>query len=1051
MGIRNALTLIKQLPKKAGGKFAESSFLNQTQIEALEKRKKEYLSSNNQGKDSLETIAHHLSVIDAEVFRAYLPRIHQLYLPLAGADGICSEPSRIFHFDITKWVTDAKEDSIDKLANVYQVLSGEDCNIALIYTRTMQGCRVTMAISSDKETKSNESPDPSKVRGFAERLQSALSGNFPGSKYHTPENPMGAIPFSYVDNVSIASISNLATEKSEKFVSQSMEKLLDGIIPAKPEEEYSIVLLAHPVSDITPYIQCLFDQYSAISPFAQIQTQFSLSESASAMSNTSIGGNVGFSMSHYHGTSAGISAPVPHLPISLSYEVNSGVSIGGSIGLQLMKTYGTTEQRGMTEGNTTTYINYSVKHTMELIEAQMKRLEQCQALGMWDFAAYVISPSHVITQNVAHMYVALTQGKESYMEQSAINLWDKKERAATKYILNSLSSLHHPVFELNPKCTDAYLSYPTAVDVTTLLSGSELAHALNLPKKSVAGFPVIECVGFGRNPLSKDTRDGTFAGDIRLGCVHHMLADEENIPVELSSNALTMHTFITGSTGSGKSNTIYQMIDQLEKRGAAFLVIEPAKGEYKNVFGHRKDVSVYGTNPKITELLRINPFSFPKEIHIYEHLDRLVEIFNVCWPMYAAMPAVLKDSIERAYVDAGWDLKTSKNKYDDAMFPTFGDVLRQIDAVMDESQYSADSKGDYKGALSTRLRSLTNGINGMLFTADELPPCELFDKNVIVDISRVGSTETKSMIMGILVMKLQEYRMAQRAKAETEDSDFAINEELKHITVLEEAHNLLKRVSTEQSSEGSNLAGKAVEMLTNAIAEMRTYGEGFIIADQAPGLLDMAAVRNTNTKIILRLPEYSDRALVGRSAGLNDDQLEELARLKKGVAAVYQNDWIEPVLCAVDKFNGAEKAYFSPCQTKSADDLGAELLSAIAKNTLSREIEKFDRRIIVSNLPAKVKCDLLDYWNNSGARNISALALIAYDFFNSEEVLKKADKISGGAEWIQYVKKSIQPSVATYSDEEVEFIIALIVTIEMQLHPEREKRLFEIFQEGRLA
>lgn len=92
-----------------------------------------------------------------------------------------------------------------------------------------------------------------------------------------------------------------------------------------------------------------------------------------------------------------------------------------------------------------------------------------------------------------------------------------------------------------------------------------------------------------------------------------------------------------------------------------------------------------------------------------------------------------------------------------------------------------------------------------------------------------------------------------------------MNVPLSHVTVLEEAHNLLKRTSTEQSAEGANLIGKSVEMLTNAIAEMRTYGEGFVIADQSPGMLDMAVIRNTNTKIIMRLPEYSDRELVGRA------------------------------------------------------------------------------------------------------------------------------------------------------------------------------------------
>ena len=82
-------------------------------------------------------------------------------------------------------------------------------------------------------------------------------------------------------------------------------------------------------------------------------------------------------------------------------------------------------------------------------------------------------------------------------------------------------------------------------------------------------------------------------------------------------------------------------------------------------------------------------------------------------------------------------------------------------------------------------------------------------------------------------------------------------------------------------------------MLSNAIAEMRTYGEGFIIADQAPGLMDMSVIRNTNTKIILRLPDQADRELVGRAANLNEDQITELAKLPCGVAAVYQNEWIQ--------------------------------------------------------------------------------------------------------------------------------------------------------------
>lgn len=302
------------------------------------------------------------------------------------------------------------------------------------------------------------------------------------------------------------------------------------------------------------------------------------------------------------------------------------------------------------------------------------------------------------------------------------------------------------------------------------------------------------------------------------------------------------------------------------------------------MFGGYSDVTVYGTNNLMREydMIRLNPFSFPDGIHVLEHMDRLVEIFNVCWPMYAAMPAILKDAIQRAYERAGWDIETSENRYDRRIFPTFIDVYQQITQVLEESAYSSDNKSDYTGALVTRLKSLTTGINGLIFVSDDIPMHKLFDSKVIVDLSRIGSSETKSLIMGILVLKLQEYRM-----------DHAVpNQQLKHVTVLEEAHNLLRRTSSEQTSEGSNLLGKSVEMLANSIAEMRTYGEGFIIADQSPGLLDMSVIRNTNTKIIMRLPDYSDRELVGKAAGLNEDQIIELAKLDNGVAAVQQSEWL---------------------------------------------------------------------------------------------------------------------------------------------------------------
>ncbi len=609
--------------------------------------------------------------------------------------------------------------------------------------------------------------------------------------------------------------------------------------------------------------------------------------------------------------------------ITTTSGVTEALSLGANFGANFSRASSVTATVGKSEGITQSFTNYAIKHALELLEAQMKRLDQASALGMWDFAAYVLSEDVNIANNVAHSYLALTQGEESFMTQAAVNVWRGdligEESAPAATICEYLRDLRHPLFGMDPAVLEAapdFASYPDIVTATTALSGKELAYSLNFPRKSVSGLPVIECAEFGRS-ISKFGGRQEEGESIRLGKIFHM-QHEERLAVTLERESFSSHCFVTGSTGAGKTNTVCKILGELSEQGVSFLVVEPAKGEYKDVWGGRDGVSVFGTNPALAPLLRINPFSFPEEMHVLEHLDRLIEIFNVCWPMYAAMPAVLKSAVEKSYEDCGWDLVESTNEFGPHMYPNFADVARNVRTILDTSEYDAENKGAYKGSLLTRLESLTNGINGMILTEDEVAPEVLFDSDVIVDISRVGSAETKSLLMGLLILKLQEHRMAHSQ---------GMNAPLRHVTVLEEAHNILKRTSTEQTSEGANLLGKSVEMLSNAIAEMRTYGEGFVIADQAPGLLDMAAIRNTNTKIIMRLPDLSDRELVGRAAGLNDEQIAELARLPRGVAAVYQNDWVEPVLCKVDRAEDGERfSYERPVgASPSPDDGGIAL------------------------------------------------------------------------------------------------------------------------------
>lgn len=1189
MGVKN---VIKKVGDKAGNKVAKLAALSSGQVEEIQLQREKYLLEKPEPSDELaiDTTWRMMAASSVEIFNAYLPQIKELYLPIeksAEYEEVFSPDHNIRYFNITKWVQDKKENSLEKLVNVYAVLSNEDCNIALVFNRTQEGTNVYLAVVNTANADNNVN-----TNSYKNRLLEAIRGNFPGAEWG--EEGIGIIPCMNNERpYSVATASNIPTEKSDKFISQTIEKLLDGIIPTDKKKEYTIVLLATPIKDVEQRKLKLSEFYSGLKPYAEWQTNFTYTESNAIGSSATVGVNVGASAGIQNGTSnavtdsdsetenesrtdtqsqsdtlsrseaiagsessthtegasvtdtitegssdtAGVNASqsvgvnssatatagggiVPAsasatvgtsatTTVGTSYQhgwnrsnaqalgktasdaltkgitntvsnsvakttgtavantlgkavtkamattsaVTKGTSLGANFGANFARSSTVTAMIGKNEGITQTFTNFNIKHALDLLENQMERLEQSTALGMWDFAAYVLSEEYDVANNVAHSYLALTLGEDSYMSKSAINVWKgnvEEETAVAKEIAGYIRELRHPLFGLKQDIIiedRAFNVYPSIVTATTSLSGKELAYSLNFPQKSIAGLPVIECAEFGRNVVTYDlTTENT--EQIEVGNIFHMNHIEEN-RVELAKKSLASHTFITGSTGSGKSNTVYQMLEKARKKNVKFLVVEPAKGEYKHVFGTYKDVSIFGTNPALTPILRINPFSFPNGVHVLEHLDRLVEIFNVCWPMYAAMPAVLKSAVEKSYKDCGWDMIRSINIYGEELYPTFADVAKNIKEIIDNSEFDNDNKGAYKGSLLTRLESLTNGINGMIFTCNEISNEALFDENVIVDLSRVGSSETKSLIMGMLVLKLQEYRMTSNA----------MNVELGHITVLEEAHNLLKRTSTEQSSESGNLISKSVEMLTNAIAEMRTYGEGFIIADQAPGLLDMAVIRNTNTKIIMRLPDQTDRELVGRAANLNADQITELAKLPCGVAAIYQNEWVQPVLCKIDKYKTPNKEYENKPEKDVYLDAYAQkvsdsLLDCIMNKELFRKGNKADIKmlkgmVIKSKLSTEIKRDFVEYLSSDDENTLETLRVLIFDFLSAENAIKESRHCEDINAWARSVVDALKPSVKEYTNHQIDLVLALILYEQTTRDPEYDGvfgRFTEVYQ-----
>ena len=822
----------------------------------------------------------------------------------------CNSISRFFK--VERFVTEKNENTRDKLISVFQAVACFKCSIIVLINGNETGINYYIG------TRVVDEDDGDSLFHAAEALNRTLRGNFPGTEIKAlkGEKELDRL-LEYVFSKEklkeqvkeICTVTGIAgirskDETPQKLFVQGIEKLVNSM----QGKRYSLLVIADPVAPKTISImkngyEQFASQLSAIEEIAFTYgtnesstngTNFSASFSHSV--NKSVSDTLSFTEGSSHSYSSGSQgkhwSEGTSEGISKNRQESQSKQKGDSEQRQKQAGYSEQDTKGKSESWQVKLQNFAIKEIQKKLEKQLERINASADLGMWNCSTYCLADDEHTVRLLGSLYQSLLRGENFSIELSTVTKWDEEQRNA---ILPWLRKMNHP------RMTTSFPDDQYSIELTpsSCVHSAELTIHAGIPQHSVSGLPVLQIVPFGRETLSDwniSDKESNIHGTIQLGNIHH-LGNDEVKPVDIDIDKISEHIFITGSTGTGKSNTTYHLINELMKKNIKFLVVEPTKGEYKNVFGGSENVVVYGTNDKIMPLLKLNPFYFPDSIHVIEHIERLMEIFNICWPMEQAMPAVLKKAVIAAYEGAGWDITESKAKDKIASFPNFKRVGENIKKVIEDSKWSPEIKGNYEGALVTRLESLTNGIYSKIFTNRIESASQLFNDNVIVDLSRIGSGETKSLIMGILMIMLQEYRIDSRSvKSEEPDAH------LKHITILEEAHNLLKRVSP-QGGGSSNTAAKAVEMLSNAIAEMRTYGEGFVIVDQAPGLLDMAVIRNTNTKIIHKLPDKSDRELVGLSAMLNEDQITEMARLQRGVAAVYQSNWIEPVLCRVTHFD----------------------------------------------------------------------------------------------------------------------------------------------------
>lgn len=608
----------------------------------------------------------------------------------------------------------------------------------------------------------------------------------------------------------------------------------------------------------------------------------------------------------------------------------------------------------MQQSGTSVSASLSMEHTNkqahyieELLTRLHKRLDSGRGVGMWNCVTQVCAPSAPLADRVAQILAGMLSGPESSLDPVRII---------------KVASDVSPVAAMEEvPCPDHPLGKAFG-GLSTLLTTEELSVAVGMPVHEVPNIPVEKLSEYGR---SQPTPSGP---SLVLGKLIDR-GSKTNREVHLETKQLQKHCFVTGCTGSGKSNTMRHLLSEMwREHKIPFLVVEPVKREYRLLqekFGDELQVFTLGA---YKEGLSLNPFDFEPEVGLVPHIDNLKAAFNAALGMYSSMPFILEDIIYQVYTQRGWNIDTGVNPFlekarcvignagdglRDLFLPCLEDMLPLVQkSISDFFPATTDYSGSLTGALRARLSSMTKGNKGTLLNSRfSMPLDSLLKKPCVLELWRIPDNDEKAFVMALVLLKLYEYHQRKDINPDTPK-----NNGLNHLLVIEEAHRLLAKPnpSGEHSAHGRQ---KGVEVFADMLAEIRSYGQGIVIVDQIPSKLIPDVLRNTDVKIAHRLVDKEDRQTLGATMNLDEEQLQDLGRAAPGQASIFFGGLSKTLRLAVPE---------SPLEGSSVLTPGKDILASrrqgafgeIATQALSVPNKNVGLVLALSSTTLVLCCDL---------------------------------------------------------------------------------------------
>lgn len=675
---------------------------------------------------------------------------------------------------------------------------------------------------------------------------------------------------------------------------------------------FAVLIYADPISrDMIGEFQTSVEKsINEIHKLGKISRQVALNAQLSQLTSTSCAENRGTSLSktkadgavHYEQPLSGIETIISNIKTVIRGGEKSSFQRQQSDSEAVQETSSitdtNTESLQKTQGINLSQSVEEIEKTAQAIEAildrHLKRFEMGHGAGLWQCLTSVFADNDVHADEIANLFQGMLSGESSGDDPIRVI---KANRIITLFNASDTEPLSEKL--AHPFGITSAASRRLTSGIFTQLTTRELALLASLPQHELPGICVEGLVEYGRS-WDRDGQEDAGVG-IHIGNLIDRNQPTES-SIHLSQKMLQRHCFVSGATGSGKSTTIKHLLCRLwQDCHIPFMVIEPVKSEYQELrkaLGHELRFFRLGEDS-----FSLNPFAFDdSHIMLSSHLDMLKATFNASLGMYSSMPFILEHILYQVYRERGWDLCSGKNDYIEQLkrqgytqykelrriyYPLLSDTSPMVQGAIHHffGATHTDYSASLSGALQARLTSLVQGAKGQVFDQNAtISFRELLSGPCVIELSNFSDNDEKALIMALLMTRLYEHRQAE--ERERQQCGGASLDKLRHVLVIEEAHRLLSRPTAggDYTAQGRQ---KGVEVFADILAEVRSYGQGIVIADQIPSKLIPDVLRNTDVKIAHRIVDKEDRELIGATMNLEEKQIQELARLAPGEACIY--------------------------------------------------------------------------------------------------------------------------------------------------------------------